>query len=463
MTYDLVIVGGGIAGLSAAWYAQEAGLDYALVEASGRWGGKIETEMVNTEYGPVLVEHGPDSFISQKPWAAALSREVGMGEALLGTNDAKRRTYVLNRGRLKNLPDGMMLIVPTRFLPFATSGLISPLGKLRMGLEALIPARKDDGDESLADFVRRRLGPEALDKLAEPLMSGIYNTDAEHQSLMATFPRFRTLEQKHGSLTQGMLAAQRARAGGHHGTNGKKSSLFTSLDAGMESMVAGVVRALEGDLRLNTPVCSIRKVNDEYFVLMVDGEHIAARQVLLTTPAYVASSLLTAMAPDAAALLADIQYVDTGTVSLAYRKRDIPRPLDGFGLVVPRSEKRDINAITVSSTKFDCRAPEEIVLFRLFFGGARTPHVYAMDDDAVIETVTRELYDVTCVTAEPLVTRLVRTPQGTPQYDVGHLERMANIEAALPAGLHLAGSAYRGVGVPDCVRQGKEVVEGLVN
>ncbi|MEO0563882.1 MAG: protoporphyrinogen oxidase, partial [Chloroflexota bacterium] len=254
----------------------------------------------------------------------------------------------------------------------------------------------------------------------------------------------------------------------HAQKNGKASkaapSLFTSYKGGMENLVDGVVGALTGDLRLNAMLCALREMPDGGFELTLrDGEHLHADRVILALPAYQTANLLEPLCPEATALLNAIPYVDTGTVSLVYRIEDIPVPLDGFGMVVPRSEKRQINAITVSSTKFDGRAPGNLVLMRVFFGGARTPHVYDMTDDGIIETVQRELQDITGVTACPLVTRVVRNPRATPQYDVGHLDRIAAAESGLPDGLHLAGSAYYGVGVPDCVHQSQLVVERLAN
>ena len=211
-TLPVVIVGGGIAGLSTAYYLQKAGVPYILLEQGDRWGGKINTEHVTVADGSTfVVEGGPDSFITQKPWGAALARDLGLSTHMLGTNERQRQTYVLHKGKPKALPDGVLMIVPTKFKPFVFSTLISPWGKLRMGMDLFIPPRRDDGDETLAEFVRRRLGSECLDKIAEPLMSGIYNAEADKQSLLATFPRFRELEAQHGSVTKGMLASQRAR------------------------------------------------------------------------------------------------------------------------------------------------------------------------------------------------------------------------------------------------------------
>jgi oxygen-dependent protoporphyrinogen oxidase len=455
----VIIIGGGIAGLSTAWYLQQQGISYSILEKSSGWGGKIRTEILETDKGQFVVEVGPDSFISQKPWAKQLATEIGFADHLLGTNDHKRKTFVLNKGQLTPLPDGVMLIIPTRFLPFAMSPLFSPLGKLRMGLEAFIPPKKDDKDESLADFVRRRLGNEALDKLAEPLMSGIYNTDAEKQSLLATFPRFRTLEQKYGSLTKGMIVAQQQRKQAPNA--GKKSSIFTSFVSGMQSFVDKLVNKLEGELYLNCTVQSITRTDHQYQVQLGNGESLYGDAIVLATPAYTAAELLEDLVPETSQRLNSIRYISTGTISLAIHKQDIPQALKGFGVVIPRTEKRAINAVTVSSTKFRHRAPEEFDLMRVFFGGSRTPETMKLSDDKLLQVVQDELHDLTGVKTKPYFSRIYRNSRANPQYDIGHLDNIEAIERGLPENIFVTGSAYRGVGVPDCVHQGQLTAQAI--
>lgn len=486
------IIGGGIAGLSAAYHLQkladEADLpvSYTLLEQSDRWGGKIATETV-TEYPeaklaaePFIVEGGPDSFITQKPWALQLAREMGLDDELLPTNDHLRKTFVLNKGKPTPLPDGVLLIVPTKIKPFALSTLISPLGKLRMGMDLFIPPKMDDEDETLAQFIERRLGSEALDKIAEPLMSGIYNADAQMQSLMATFPRFRAIEQKYGSLTKGMIAGQKARA--QASSNGSqplapKTSMFMSMAKGMDAFVAQVQSRLTGDLRLKTAVTKI-EISDQrlesespttnlqspisYKLTLNDGSTIIADKIILAVPAFVAAQLLADLAPHAAETLNEIRYVSTGTISLGYRRDELNHPLDGFGIVIPRSEKRNINAITWSSTKFNQRAPNGCALLRVFFGGSRTPEMMEASDTRILSTVRRELQEIMGVKANPLFHRIYRWQRSNPQYDVGHLDRVEAIETALPPNIFVTGSAYRGIGIPDCVRQGKETAQQVI-
>lgn len=466
----VVIVGGGISGLAAAYYleqrARAAGqpLSYTLLERAPRLGGKILSERIDG-FGdePFVVEGGPDSFMTQKPWALQLARAVGLTDDLLGTNDHTRKTYVLHRAHLKPLPDGVQLIVPTRFMPFVQSTLISPAGKLRMGMDYFIPARQDDGDETLADFIRRRLGDEALDKIAEPLMSGIYNAEAERQSVLATFPRFRELEKKHGSLIKGMLAS---RTSGAHaaasgaGNGARPLSVFMSLRYGTQQLVEGLTAQLGGALRPGVGAAAIEPAAaGGYRLTLTDGSALDADLVILAAPTYVGADLLQAIAPDAAAGLRSIRYVSTGTVSLAYRRSELSHPLNGFGVVIPRSERRPINAITWSSTKFNHRAPDGYALIRVFFGGSRNPQMMEKDDQALLDIVQGELRALMGINATPIFTRIYRWHLSNPQYDVGHLERVAAIEAALPPNIVVTGSPYRGVGIPDCVHQGEQAAE----
>ncbi len=466
-TLRVVIIGGGISGLSAAWYLQKQAqahgiaLDYFVLEKGDRWGGKVLTEQIDSgEDGPFVVEAGPDSFLTQKPWALELARELGLEDRLLGTNDANRNVFVLNRGKPVALPDGMLLIVPTKFLPFALSPLISPFGKLRMGMDLIIPAKTDDQDETLADFIRRRLGREALDKIAEPLMSGIYNAEAEKQSIMATFPRFRANEKEYGSLTRGMIAGRRKRAAAQSSNGGRKVANFMSFYGGIQELIDALVTQLHGNLRLNALVSTIHNVGEHrYKVQLNDGSSVDADVLFLTTPAFITADLVQETAPDASEALRTIRYVSTGTLSLAFKKVDIPKPLDGFGLVIPSSENRPINAITISSTKFDHRAPAGNVLIRVFFGGSRSPTSMKLQDDVLLKTVQDELRTILGITAQPLFHRIYRWWNANPQYDIGHLDRVVEIEAALPAGIYVTGSPYRGVGMPDCVHQSQHTTQ----
>jgi oxygen-dependent protoporphyrinogen oxidase len=482
-TPHVVIIGGGISGLSAAFYlgrqAREAGqpLRYTLVERDARFGGKLVTDTI----GEFVVEGGPDSILTQKPWGVQLARDLGLGDQLIGINDLPRKVYFLAGGRPRPMPDGMMLIVPTRLGPFLRSPLLSPLGKLRMLLDLVIPARQGDADETLADFIRRRFGEEALLRLAEPLLAGIHNSESERQSLLATFPRLREIERLHGSLIRGMRAAGRrgdgvagrrgdgarddasiTRSPAHPLTPSLPSSPFVTLKGGIATLADALVRALDGRLIGGVGVAALDydpAASRPYRVRLEDGELLEADAVILTAPAFSAADLVEPFQPQLAAGLRQIRYVTTASVSLAYAKREIGEPLDGYGLVIPRTERRRINAVTISSSKFAHRAPDDGVLLRVFVGGSRNPEVAELEDAPLLDLARAELRDILGVRAAPLWSRIYRWPRSNPQYDVGHLSRIDALEALCPAGLHLCGSAYRGVGIPDCARQGREAAE----
>lgn len=464
--FHVAIVGGGIAGLATAYYLQQRvsgnSLTYTLLESASAWGGKIQT-CVQSGF---VIEGGPDSFITQKPAGLHLCRELGLEDQLQGTNDAQRKVYVLHKGRLRSLPDGVMLVIPTKFMPFVFSPLISLPGKLRMGWDLFIPPRGDDGDESLADFIRRRLGREALDKIAEPLMSGIHVSDAERQSIRGTFPRFVEMERKYGSLIRGMLA-QKALA---RQRPGPRLPLFMTLRGGLGQLVEVLVASLSGELRLNARVVGLEwhPANTDggsasYRLRLADGQLLSADAVVLATPAFVAADLIEPLHAELAGRLRAIRYVSTATLSLAFPRAGFEHPLNGFGFVVPRREPCQLMACTWTSTKFEGRAPHDYVLMRVFVGGPHRQELVELDDAGLLSLVQDELRDVMGIRTPPAMTWLYRWPQANPQYDVGHLERVAELEgltASLP-GLYLVGSAYRGVGIPDCIEQGKAVAEKI--
>lgn len=472
----VAIIGGGIAGLAAAYTLQKearaAGLSitFTLFESAPKLGGKILSE----EAGDFLVEGGPDSFLQQKPWAAQLAQELGLEQDLIGTNPGQKKLFVVNRGRLTPMPDGVMLIIPTRFMPFITSSLISWPGKIRMGLDFFIPKRKDDADESLGDFIRRRLGREALDKIAEPLMSGIHVSDPEQQSLLATFPRFRTQEKEHGSLIRAMLAQRRAAARApakpSSSSNGSawKSSFFVSLRGGVGQLVQALEKALSGGRILTG--CKVVGLSlqpgGRYKLTAQDGSSLLADAVVLAAPAFGSASLVRPFAPALSTALDGIRYVSTATVSLAYRTADVgENPLHGIGFIIPHRENRRISACTMSSIKFAHRAPEGQVLLRCFVGGpGREEAVEQHTDAEIIAAARAELADLMGIQARPVLARVYRWIKGNAQYDVGHLERVKEMHqmcAAFP-GLVLTGSAFDGIGIPDCVHQGQQAAEKVL-
>lgn len=465
----VVIVGGGITGLAAAYYIQkksrEAGkpVRYTLLERAPTLGGKIVTQQLDG----FVVEGGPDCFLTRKPWALNLCRELGLEDELLGTNEERRKIYVLSGGRLHPLPEGVMLIVPTQFLPFATSRLISIPGKLRMAMDLLIPRRDEDDDETLSSFVRRRLGQEALDKIAEPLLSGIHVSDPDQLSLKSSFPRLMEVERKYGSLIRGMLAAKRAMP---QNNNGARSTLpmFMTLRGGMGQLVDTLVDKLDTQaVHTGSSVTALESINaggPPYRLRTQDGGALLADAVVLAAPSDVASRLVEGLDPGLAQDLASIRYVSTAVVTLGYRPRAGLLPLNGFGFIIPKKEGRRITACTWTSTKFDHRAPEDHRLVRCFVGGPGREEMVDLDDATLTRVVSQELADIMGLHAEPDLVSIFRWHKVNPQYDLGHLDRVARMQAraAEHGGLFLAGGSFDGVGVPDCVRQGEDAADGVL-
>jgi oxygen-dependent protoporphyrinogen oxidase len=461
----LVVVGGGVTGLAAAHRAVERSrerghpLELIVLEAGDRLGGTIQTERRDG----FLVENGADSFLSEKPWALALCQRVGLGDRLIRTDDRFRRTFVVWRGRLHPLPDGFQLLAPTRLGPFARSGLFSWPGKLRMGLDLVLP-RGGTADESLGAFVRRRFGREALARVAQPLVAGIYTADPEDLSLTATMPRFAEIERRHRSVILGMWRAARRAPAAAAGASGPRWSLFVTLAGGMEELVRGLADRLPpGAVRLKERAAAVSRCGDGWCVETADGGALEADAVVLATEAHQAARALRGADPALAHLLEDIPYASSATVSLGYRRADIAHPLDGFGFVVPHAEGRAIIAATFSSVKYPGRAPEGHALVRVFIGGALAESRLDADDAALTATARAELGALIGARGEPLFARVARYPKAMPQYHVGHGARADAIAraAARHPGLALAGGAYRGVGIADCVRSAEEEVDRL--
>jgi protoporphyrinogen/coproporphyrinogen III oxidase len=458
----VVVVGGGITGLAAAWRLQQeaasrgVSLRYTVLEGSDRWGGKVYSEQVGG-FGdtPFTLEWGADAFLTRKPWAVALAREVGLEPRMQGVNQANARTYVLHRGQPTPIPEGVQLLAPTNFWPFVRSPLFSVPGKLRVGLDLIIPSRRQRGDESLGQFVTRRFGTEALDTLAEPMLSGVYNGVPAKQSLLATFPQYAAMEQQYGSVIRGLRAAAHKR----EPTDESSRTLpaFISFDTGTQALVNALVGQLTGDLRLRATVEGVEcEASGGYRVTLAGGSQLPADAVIVTTLAHEAAALLREAAPHAAHELRAIGFTSIGSLYLAFHRDEVVHPLDGFGVVIPSSERRRIDGMTWTSSKWTGRGPADYVLLRVFFGGPHTRDTMALSDDDLLAVVRQEVDTILGARATPSFHRIYRWPEGYPQYDVGHLDRVTAIEARLPPGVYVAGSSYRGVGVPDCVRQGQE-------
>jgi oxygen-dependent protoporphyrinogen oxidase len=452
-----VVIGGGISGLAAAYALQKLegkAANYLLLESSDRLGGKIVTYAGEG----FLVEGGPDSFLTQKRAALDLCRELGLGDQLIGSNHTTTpSTYVLSKGKLHPMPEGMMLMAPTMILPILRTKLISWPGKLRMGLEVFIGRNTTNPDESLGGFVRRRMGSELLEKIAGPLMAGIHAGDPDALSLRSTFPMFADMEKKHRSLVLGMIKRKRAQAA--QPPTGPRPSMFTTLSGGLQQLPDAIAARLNREqVKLNCRVQSLTAVGDQYRIGLADGEFLLADNVVFTTPAYVTAEIVQQLDPALAEKLRSIRYVSTSTVSLAFRRSEIACELNGFGFIVPATEGRKINACSWSSTKFSHRAPNEYVLMRVFIGGAFNEDLAEQDEATLIDVARQELREIMGITAVPVLARAYRWKKSNPQYNVGHgalIGEMDELVSAHP-GLYLAGAAYRGSGIPDCIQSGMD-------
>jgi oxygen-dependent protoporphyrinogen oxidase len=477
----LIIIGGGIAGLSAAYYAlkntPEARI--TLLEASDRWGGKITTDRLSFDDGIFIIEGGPDTFLATKPWAVSLCKELGLADRLHGTNPKHKNTYVLHKDRLQPLPDGLAMMIPTNIPSILKSQLVSWPGKVRMGLDFLLPSQNGHYDESLGHFISRRLGREAYENLIEPLMSGIYAGDGDQLSLRSTFPYLHDLEHKYGSLARGALIMRQQMASGvgslptsrrrgesSDSVPGSRSAFLTPT-TGLAEIVEALVETLTGsgaDLCLNTPVQMLeRSSGDTWNVALENGEMLNADGVIIAAPAYAAGKIASKLDPELATVLESIPYASTATVTLAYRQSDLSRPLDGYGYVIPRREERRALACTWTSTKFPHRAPDGYALIRVFVGRAGQESDIPWNEAGLLDVAKEELELTLGITTEPLVSRIFIWENAMPQYNLGHPEKLAQINAALEnhPRLALVGNGYRGIGIPDCIHSGELAVERI--
>jgi oxygen-dependent protoporphyrinogen oxidase len=458
----IAIIGGGISGLAAAYALEQdrrAGVDvdYVLYESSTRLGGVLRTEYIDG----CVVEAGPDSFITEKPWAADLSRALGLGDQLIGSNDADRKTYILTKGRLVVMPDGLMFMVPTKILPTGLSPLFSWKAKLRMTQELFHRPRAVDHDESVAAFVERHYGPEMVDRLADPLLSGVYGGEAANLSVRAVLPRFAEMERTHGSLGRAMLAARKRMPAG---PRKPAPPLFTSLKNGMQHLAETVVsRLTPSALLTNAPVQALQREAGSW-VVSAGMQSDEFDSVIIALPAPAAAQVLRIVSPELSAELGAIQYSSSITVALGY-DRSVRQSLPpGFGFLVPRSEGKQLLAATFVHNKFPHRAPDDRALLRCFFAGNNAEGVWPLADGPIIGIVRNELQQILGLRAESLFARVYKWKSAMAQYGVGHLERLDRIERfrqQLP-GLALAGNAYRGVGVPDCVRSGRDAAKAIL-
>jgi protoporphyrinogen/coproporphyrinogen III oxidase len=449
----VAIIGGGISGLSAAYALQKqraagADVDYLLYETSSRLGGVLHSELVHK----CLIEAGPDSFLTEKSWAADLCREIGLEDQLITSNDAQRKTYVVKNGRLVPIPNGLMFMAPTRVMPTLFSQLFSWNTKAKIAREWFdAPESMVTGDESVAAFVERHYGQEMLDQLVAPLLAGVYGGDARQMSMRAVLPRFVEMEKKYGSLSRGMLQRRKASP-----SRNPPRPLFTALKGGMQQLADALANSLQPEfVRPDTSVQALQPQGSKWLVSAgYDSDQVDA--VIIAAPAYVAAKLLHIADLTLAAQLAAIPYNSSITVALAFDNKVRESLAPGFGFLVPKNEPLEILAATFVHNKFPFRAPEDIALIRCFLGGTNADRYMQMDDLRITEIVRRDLQRVLGITADPLFTSISRWIRSMAQYTVGHLDRMARIDELrrkLP-GLALAGNAYTGIGIPDCIRSG---------
>lgn len=464
MSARLAVIGGGISGLTLAWAALRArpDLEVRIYEARDRIGGAIDSRRV----GDLLLEGGPDSLITDKPAGLQLCQDLGLEDKLQATTTDDRRALVVKNGKLIPIPEGFRLLAPTRFLPFVLSPVISFPGKLRMGLDLVLPRRKEEGDETLASFVVRRLGREALERLAQPLVGGIYGGDPEKLSLQATMPRFMDLEKKYGSVTLGMLAGIRAarKAGSQAGgTSGARYGLFASLEGGIGTLVTRLLELLPPEaVRANCKVESVRPEGGRW-VVRADGAEETFDAVALAMPTW-ASAEVAGFDPDLARGLAAINYHSSAAVNLVYRRDQVPRKLDAFGWVVPRIEGRITLACTYASVKYAGRAPADKVILRGFAGGSGREADVDKPAEELVEDVKRDFRELMGLQGDPEYVWCCRWHKTMPHYELGHLDRVAALERRVAAhsGLFVTSNGFRGVGIPDCVRQAREAADRAV-
>jgi oxygen-dependent protoporphyrinogen oxidase len=479
----IIIIGGGVAGLGAAYKVARAtseghDVEFVLFEKDRRLGGKICTEIVPdpSGMGRFIVDGGPDCFLTEKPACHRIAKLLGIFGDELPTDDSRRRIWILSRGKLHQMPDGVMMFAPTKFVPFATTGLFSWPGKIRMAMDLFIPPKKvapgEFNDETLESFVVRRMGRECLDRLAEPLVGAVHASDSRQMSLAATFPRLLEMEQNYGSLLKGFIAARRKveemRRKYPVKPGEKPRTFFTSFVKGMQQLTDCLADAAGREhMHTGSPVISLQRTSkDTWRAFLSDGSSINGDAVVVATESWAAEPLVRPHDKAIADALATIPHSSSATVSIAFNEDEVDFDLNAFGVLCPFVEGRALMAATYSSTKWPGHAPEGKVLVRGFVGGPHNQKIIKRSDEELVQTILAELRDILRLNpnAKPLFSRVFRWHLGMPQYTIGHLERVALIEdrSAQIHGLSLAGGSYRGVGVPNCIESGERTVTKIL-
>ncbi len=467
--FRIAVIGGGLAGLSAAHRLMELSrerqhpVSITIYEAASHWGGLVQTK----HHDDYLVEYGADSFITNKPWAVSLCERLGLGAELIPTETEFRRSLVLRKGRPVPVPGGFQLMAPAKIWPIVVSPIFSPWGKLRLGLEYLLPRQTGLGDESLAEFTRRRFGREALERLVQPMIGGIYTSDPEKLSLAATLPRFQEFEHQFGSVIRGLRRQQTEAPDNSDGSSGARYGLFATLRDGLVGLTTALVNKLADQVQLeaDSRVDSIESLgeNGSFQFEISGGAKAEFDGVIVALPAYRAASLVEPIENKLAEALKSIEYASSAIVISGHRLQDIQHPLDAFGLVIPAIENRKILAVSFASRKFAGRAPDGRVLLRTFVGGAMQPELLDRSDEDLLDLVAEELQELLGVPRQADFALVSRYADAMPQYHVGHLEIVGRIEQCLEEmpRLALAGNAFHGVGIPDTIRSGERAAERI--
>jgi len=448
-----IIIGGGISGLAAAYYLAKRNLPSILIDPGVKLGGVIQTARV----ADCLLEGGPDSFLAAKPEAMALIEELGLGGEVIGSNDHQRLTWIVKKGRMIPLPEGLMMMVPTRIWPTVKSPLLSWGTKLRMGLELLRRPKPGAADRSVGEFVEDHYGREAVEYLAEPLLSGVYGGDPYKLSIESVLPRFAEMEAKFGSLTKGTLAGLAEKPKGKGGT------LFKTLRGGLGTLVDALELAIAGQCRVvRDRAMGVSREGDEY-VVRLSGETLRSKHVVVAAPAWAAAELLKPLDVQIAELLGRIGYSSSMTVGVIYDRADVPERFASFGFLVPKTERRHLLACTFVDQKFDHRVPENRLLLRCFLGGAGNEAVLGWTDEELKRAVLSDIEALLGLKAEPIAFQASRWPRSMAQYEVGHKKLIVELQDRMQAYpfLFLAGNGYEGIGIPDCIRSGKLASDGF--
>lgn len=464
----VVIVGGGITGLAAAHALEKSDelCNVKLVEASPRLGGNI----VTFNHAAFIIDGGPDSWVASKPHATRLAKEVGLGDELIGTKPDTRKVYIVWQKRLFPMPEGLVLGIPTEWKPFAQSELFGLDTKLRCLLEPFVPKKAfaGDDDESISAFITRRLGHDIAERVAGPLLGGIFAGDADSLSVRACVPQLVEAEAKYGSLINAMKALRAARKEAA-GAAETEASTFLSLKRGMGDLVTTVAHRLRDntDVSTSTAAKTIARLPTGdprgRWAVETASRTLFADHVALTVPAHAASALVRDLDPTLASMLGNVAYVSTATVFLAYRKYDVRNPLDAVGFLVPKAENRPILACTYVSSKWDHRAPSGQVLLRVFIGGAGAEHYLARDDESLVRLAREQIMDLLGIERAPVFSKVFRFVRASPQPTVGHLGRMEKVMRRVEThdGLYVGGNGYVGTGIPDAVKQGEEIADRI--